>query len=112
MTPEIDSVYFLISALAGLLASALWPALLAFVYLRNEPQLRLMLDAYVTRLIPPVPPPPIEVPDDLLAIAASSFQDAWAQEDMVKSMRERYEALGSWDLVRVAYGVAGRGDGT
>jgi len=44
------------------------------------------------------------VPEDLIAVAMQ-YPDAWAQEDMVKSIREKYEALRDWNLVRAAFGV-------
>jgi hypothetical protein len=44
------------------------------------------------------------VPEDLVAVAMQ-YPDAWAQEDMVKAIREKYETLRDWNLVRAAFGV-------
>jgi hypothetical protein len=44
------------------------------------------------------------VPEDLIAVAMQ-YPDAWAQEDMVKAIREKYDALRDWNLVRAAFGV-------
>jgi len=44
------------------------------------------------------------VPEDLVAVAMQ-YPDAWAQEDMIKAIREKYETLRDWNLVRAAFGV-------
>lgn len=49
-------------------------------------------------------PDPVDVPDDLVALAMAQ-SEPWAQEDMVKAMRERYEQYGDWDRVRSAFGI-------
>lgn len=49
------------------------------------------------------------VPDDLVALAMT-HSEAWAQEDTLKAMRERYAELKDWQKVRFAFGV-GRIDG-
>jgi transcription elongation factor GreA-like protein len=46
----------------------------------------------------------VEVPDDLLAVA-SQERESWAQEEVVRAMRERYEELKDWNKVRGAFGV-------
>lgn len=51
---------------------------------------------------------PVEVPDDLVALA-NQERETWAQEETLRAMRERYEALGDWNLVRSAFGVGHRG---
>lgn len=45
------------------------------------------------------------IPDDLVALAMQ-YDEEWAQEDVLKAMRERFEQRGDWNLVRQAYGVA------
>ena len=47
---------------------------------------------------------PVEVPDDLVALAMQE-REAWAQEETLRAMRERYESSGDWNLVRSAFGV-------
>ena len=44
------------------------------------------------------------VPEDLVALAMQ-YPDAWAQEDMIKAIREKYDALRDWNAVRSAFGV-------
>ena len=53
------------------------------------------------------PDAPVEVPEDLVALAMTE-QEAWAQEETIRAMRERYEALKDWNLVRAAFGVGRR----
>ena len=54
-----------------------------------------------------LPPAPVEVPDDLVALA-SQERELWAQEETLRAMRERYDALGDWNKVRSAFGVGRR----
>lgn len=49
----------------------------------------------------------VEVPEDLLAIAMGE-QEAWAQEEVLRAIREKYELLGDWNRVRSAFGVGRR----
>lgn len=55
---------------------------------------------------PEVAPPPtsVEVPDDLVAVAMQE-REAWAQEEVLRAIRERYEELKDWNKVRAAVGV-------
>lgn len=48
-----------------------------------------------------------EVPEDLVALAMTE-QESWAQEETLRAMRERYETLQDWNLVRAAFGVGRR----
>jgi len=47
----------------------------------------------------------VVIPDDLAALAMQ-YDEEWAQEDVLKAMRERFEQRKDWNLVRQAYGVA------
>lgn len=49
--------------------------------------------------------PLVVIPDDLAALAMQ-YDEEWAQEDVLKAMRERFEQRKDWNLVRQAYGVA------
>jgi hypothetical protein len=51
-----------------------------------------------------LPTPPVEIPDDLVAIAMQE-REAWAQEETLRAIRERYEDLRDWNRVRAAVGV-------
>ena len=50
-------------------------------------------------------PPMVEVPEDLVGMAMLE-REKWAQEELLRAMRERYEDLRDWNLVRSAFGVA------
>jgi hypothetical protein len=52
---------------------------------------------------------PADVPQDLVALALNE-RELWAQEEMLRAMRERYETLKDWNMVRSAFGVAPTGD--
>ena len=49
----------------------------------------------------------VELPEDLVALAMNE-KESWAQEEVVRAMRERYDTLKDWNLVRTAFGVARR----
>lgn len=50
-------------------------------------------------------PPLMQVPDDLSALALME-REAWAQEEVMRVIRERYADLKDWNRVRSAMGVA------
>ena len=50
------------------------------------------------------PVAPVEVPDDLIAVAMQE-RESWAQEEVMRAIRERYEELKDWNKVRAAVGV-------
>lgn len=52
----------------------------------------------------------VEIPDDLLALTMQEGE-AWAQEDMLRTIRERYELYHDWNRVRAAMGIGQRSDG-
>ncbi len=49
-------------------------------------------------------PPLVEVPDDLVAVAMQE-RESWAQEEVMRAVRERYEELRDWNKVRSAFGI-------
>ncbi len=51
----------------------------------------------------------IDVPEDLVAYAMQE-REAWAQEEVLRAVRERFEELRDWNRVRSAVGI-GRIDG-
>jgi hypothetical protein len=53
----------------------------------------------------PAIPPLVEVPEDLVGMAMLE-RESWAQEELLRAMRERYEDLKDWNLVRSAFGLA------
>ena len=54
--------------------------------------------------VAPVLPPPVEIPEDLVAVA-NQEREPWAQEEVLRSIRERYEDLRDWNRGRSAFGV-------
>jgi hypothetical protein len=48
--------------------------------------------------------PLVEVPEDLVALAMQE-RESWAQEELLRVIRERYEDLKDWNRVRAAVGV-------
>lgn len=53
------------------------------------------------------PPPPPSIPDDLAGLAFNETE-AWAKEEVLRAIREKYEEYHDWQKVRVAFGVAQR----
>ena len=87
----------------ALLQTALWVAVTAYAVWR----LAAVADKFVP--VPPKDQTPVPVPQDLLALALS-HEEEWAQEDVMKAIRERYELTNDWNAVRMAFGI-GRLDG-
>lgn len=46
----------------------------------------------------------VEVPEDLVAVAMQE-REGWAQEEVLRAARERYEELKDWNKVRSAFGI-------
>jgi hypothetical protein len=51
-----------------------------------------------------LPPAPVEIPEDLVAVAMLE-RESWAQEEVLRAIRERYEELKDWNRVRAGFGV-------
>lgn len=86
------------------MTALVWAAVLAFAVERWAR----VADRWVVARHPapsaaPEAEPPI--PRDLLALAAQ-YPDPWAQEDVLKVIREKYAEFKDWQLVRSAMGVA------
>jgi hypothetical protein len=58
---------------------------------------------------PPVQPIVAEIPEDLLAVALQETE-TWAQEEVIRAIREKYELFGDWNRVRSSFGVGRRED--
>lgn len=82
----------------ALLQTALWVAVTAYAVWRFA--------AVCERFVPVAPKEqtPIPVPQDLLAFALGHAEE-WAQEDVMKAIRERYEITNDWNAVRSAFGI-------
>jgi hypothetical protein len=85
-----------------MLAHLLWAAVVVYTVHR--------LAHIVERFVPlapeaaPLPTPIVEIPDDLVAVAMQE-REAWAQEETLRAIRERFEDLQDWNKVRAAVGV-------
>lgn len=97
-----------------MLTSVLWASVVAYGLWRGSAVVEKVGLAFVERLgdFKPhresfAPPAPAPIPDDLSALAFNE-QEAWAKEDVLKAIREKYEEHGDWNKVRVAFGVAMR----
>jgi hypothetical protein len=84
------------------IAALLWPCVAVYAVWRG---------AQVAERFAPVraevlPPDPMDedVPQDLLALVGTETE-AWAQEQLLRVIRERYADLRDWNLVRSAMGI-------
>lgn len=90
-------------AVMDLIPHLLWAGVVCYAVSRVADVATLfapVVDAVPADLVP-------EVPEDLVALAMTE-QEAWAQEETLRAMRERYETLRDWQLVRSAFGVGRR----
>jgi hypothetical protein len=55
----------------------------------------------------PVVPSAAEIPDDLVAVAMQE-NEAWAQEELIRVIREKHEQYKDWNKVRAAMGLGRR----
>jgi hypothetical protein len=85
-----------------MLAHLLWAAVAVYALHR--------VSAVVERFAPvrsspaDLVPPVVEVPEDLMAVSMQE-RESWAQEEVLRAIRERYEELRDWNKVRAAVGV-------
>ena len=85
-----------------MLVHLLWAAVTVYTVHR--------LAMVVERFVPvrpeaaPLHPPPVDIPEDLVAVAMQE-RESWAQEEVLRAIRERYEELRDWNRVRVGFGV-------
>lgn len=78
---------------------------LAVLWWRVEPLLQRLLalrEAEAARAS--AMPDKIRVPDDLMQLADAE-SEPWAKEQLRSSLREAYDELGDWDLVRSRIGI-------
>lgn len=68
-----------------------------------------------TRRADPMPSAPgmipaaVDIPDDLIAVALQE-NEVWAQEEVTRVIREKYDAYKDWNKVRAAMGLGRRDD--
>lgn len=89
----------------SLLATAMWTVALAYAVHR----LAVAWERTAALRVPGLPSPPavVEIPEDLLAVAMQETE-SWAQEEVVRAIREKYELFGDWNRVRSSFGVGRR----
>jgi len=95
-----------LTVVAALLPHLVWAGVAVYAVTRVSA----VLEAWEPT--PPVAPPPadgIVIPEDLVALAMS-HRESWAQEDMLRVIREQYDDLKDWNRVRATMNV-GRMDG-
>ena len=85
------------------LLRVLWPLVLVYGIYQCCATVKLFAPVRETKQVED-DPYDATVPEDLIAVAMQ-YPEAWAQEDMVKAIREKYDALRDWNLVRAAFGV-------
>jgi len=51
----------------------------------------------------------VDIPDDLIAVALQE-NEVWAQEEVTRVIREKYDAYKDWNKVRAAMGLGRRDD--
>jgi len=86
-----------------LLEIVVWPLVALFAIVRLGEVVALFAPVRETKQVEE-DPYDMAVPEDLIAVAMQ-YPDAWAQEDMVKVIREKYDTIRDWNLVRSAFGV-------
>ena len=86
-----------------MVAHVLWAAVAVYALHR--------LSAVLERFAPvrpedlaPIPEPLVDIPEDLVAVAMQE-RESWAQEEVLRAVRERYEELRDWNRVRSAFGI-------
>ena len=93
------------SIVVALLAALAWPAAIVYAVWRLAPVLetfapeRAYNEASATEIADS------RIPPDLAGLARQ-YPDAWAQEDIMQVIRERYAEYKDWNKVRSAMGVA------
>lgn len=83
------------------MAHVLWAAVVVYAIHRMSEVVTLFAP---TRQEVAAIPAPVEIPEDLVAVA-NQERESWAQEEVLRVIRERYEELKDWNKVRAAFGV-------
>lgn len=86
---------------AVIFVHVLWAAVACYAVYTLADVVREFRPSHAT---PATPFAPVEVPNDLVAVAMQE-REAWAQEEVLRAIRERYEELKDWNKVRAAVGV-------
>jgi len=91
-----------------LLTTAIWAGVVAFAAHRLAVAWeRVASLQHRPPVAPAIDPAIVEIPDDLLGVALQETE-AWAQEEVIRAIREKYELFGDWNRVRSSFGVGRR----
>jgi hypothetical protein len=90
--------------MVDLIAAVSWPLAFAYAAHRVAAVVGLFSPAAVQAKVEAGATDEVAVPEDLLALVASE-QTQWAQEDVLRVIKERYEDLRDWNRVRRAMGI-------
>jgi hypothetical protein len=94
----------MILAIADLLRAILWPTVCAYAVWSAIPTIRYAIDRFAPAKAG-VTANDVAIPADLIGLALME-SETWAQEDVMRVIRERYDKLRDWNAVRHAMGVA------
>lgn len=86
-----------------MLIHLLWATVAVYALHRLSAVLERFAPVRPETMVPPAEPL-VEIPDDLMAVAMQE-REGWAQEEVLRAIRERYEDLKDWNRVRSAVGV-------
>lgn len=84
--------------LVGLLTTGIWAGVAVYA-IRTAATV-----AQAWRPVVPAPADSVEIPEDLVALAMA-HRESWAQEDLLRVIREQYDELQDWNRVRAAMNI-------
>lgn len=88
----------MIDTLVGLFTTGIWAGVAVYA-IRTAAAV-----AHLWRPVTPVSADPVEIPEDLVALAMA-HRESWAQEDLLRVIREQYDELKDWNRVRAAMNI-------
>lgn len=92
-------------AVGSLIETVVWAAV-AYYGIRS---LATIVREWPDRYTPaPADRPDVAIPEDLVALSLQE-RELWAQEEVLRVIRERYEVYGDWNQVRASMGVGAMG---
>jgi len=86
-----------------MLVHLLWAAVAVYALHRLSAVLERFAPVRPEAMVPPVEPL-VDIPEDLMAVGMQE-RESWAQEEVLRAVRERYEELRDWNKVRSAFGI-------
>lgn len=96
----------MIDAVSNVVIAVLWAAVAVYAISTAKALAMLVLE----RRMPTIKPEEeVVIPEDLYALALSE-SETWAQEEVLRAIRESYDTHKDWNRVRFGMGVGQRGD--